>query len=972
MDHQDGEEYQNIFENANEGRFQLSLDGRLIKTNPAMAQLYGYDSPEDMLISVKNIGKQIYVKAEERDSFLNELLVDGHIEKFECQNYRKDGSIFWAQTTAHVVRKIEGDEYIEGFITDITSRKEAEFALRISEEKYRALVEHLPAVIFLDATNEAQTSLYISPKIQELLGYTPEEWIADPFIWKNSIHPDDKERVVAKDKLTNETGEGFSLEYRLRGKDGSYRWIREESSLILDPKGCPLYWQGFLLDISAQKQAESTISQNGEQFKRIFQANPIASLIATFEEGRFIAANDAYWKLSGYEPTEFLGRTSVELGFISKDKRNELVTRLKNERTIRNASGKLVTKKGEIRDTLEFYELIRFDEQECILAMFYDVTEQVKAQLELQDNEERYRQLYESESDAIFLIDNETGKILEVNAAATSLYGYSKKELLNKKNSDLSAEVEETRKVTQDTPIKKDKVVSIPFRFHRKKDGTVFPVEITGRFFEWRGRSVHIAAIRDITERKRAEDTYKRQLEDLIILHNIAVAASSSNSLDELIERTTNSIFDTLHPDNCGVGLVTDRGETYQAHPSYHGAATTEIRKSFPVSKGITGKVISTGVSIRLGNVSEAPAFFEAMKGIQSELCVPISIQDRIIGAINIESKKADAYDESDERLLNTIAGTLATAIERLRLFETSQRRLKELTILNRVSLVSTAATSIDELIEKITQIIGESLYPDNFGVLLLNEYGNALRPHASYRGITNGKFPPEIPFGRGVSGQVATSGKPLRIANVRNHRNYIEVTSQVRSELCVPISHGECILGVINAESLKINAFTEDDEQLLATIASTLATSIEKLRLLEAEKKRRQEAETLLDATTTLTTSINFDSLLETILVTLSRIVPYDSASIAIQQESTLLIIAGRGFPSGYHVIGKQLAYSDKWLRLSATHKPIIVPDAQSDPTFEQWEGSEYIRGWMSVPMVVHGKLKGFIHLDNRKPSIF
>lgn len=1097
LDHPKSEDYRNIFENAIEGIFQSSLDGRFLKVNPAMARIYGYNSPQDMLTSVKSIGKQIYVDAKEREVFLNKLRENGYIDRFEGQNYRKDGSIFWTQTNARIVQDVEGNAlYIEGFITDITSFKEAELALRASEERYRALVERLPGVVFLDAPDDHDKVYYVSQKIEDILGYTPQEW-ADKISWLDSIHPEDRERILAENKRTDETGEPFHQEYRFRKKDGDYTWIREVTSLVKNDQGEPLFWQGFLLDISHQKQAESAIKQSEEQFKKIFQANPIASCIATLEEGRFIAANDVYWKLSGFEPGEFIGHTSIELGFVDASERKKLVARLRKEKSLRNERGKLITKSGETRDTLEFFDLIRFDGQDCILSMFYDMTDQVKAQEALQENEEKYRQLFESESDAIFLIDNESGNILEANAAATVLYGYSKDELLGKKNSDLSAEPNETRKVTQKTPINRDQVISIPLRYHKKKNGTIFPVEITGRFFEWRGRPVHIAAIRDITGRKKVEEalktseerfrlafqtspdsininwlkdglyvdvnegfttvtgytreeaigktsleiniwenaderanfvdelikkgfvnnkeaklrtkdgriltalvssriitldgalhiisitreietikqaeaTLQRQLQELTILHNIAVAATSSNSVDELIQRATDTIGDTLHPDSCGVELVSECGDTYQAHPSYRGASSQEIREPLPLSKGVTGKVIASGKPIRLGDVTQEAAYIEATKGICSELCVPIKIQERIIGAFNIESRQIDAYTESDERLMNTVAGTLATAIQQLRLFETSQRHLQEMTILNAVSMACTRAISLDGLVESITQIIGESLYPDNFGVLLLNEEGTALIPHPSYRGISSGKFPASISLDKGISGQVVTSGKPIRIANVRNHKNFIEVTSQVRSELCVPITHGDRILGVVNAESVKINAFTVDDEQLLATIASTLATAIEKLRLLEEEKKRRLEAETLREATNTLTTSLNLETLLDSILEVLARIVQYDSASIALEQDGELCIVAGKGFPPGYDVIGKKLGYSEKWLLLSTTRQPFIVPDVKFEPRFEQWEGSEYIRGWMGVPMVVHDKLIGFINLDSRRPNVF
>ena len=153
------------------------------------------------------------------------------------------------------------------------------------------------------------------------------------------------------------------------------------------------------------------------------------------------------------------------------------------------------------------------EEEARIVVSIKDITERKRAEEALWESEERYRQLFEAESDAIVLIDNATGCILEANSAAAALYGYSKEELLSKKNSDLSAEPEETQRVTQTTPVDVNRVVTVPLRFHRKQDGSVFPVEITGRFLIRQGRSVHIAAIRDITERKQAEEELRNSQE---------------------------------------------------------------------------------------------------------------------------------------------------------------------------------------------------------------------------------------------------------------------------------------------------------------------------------------------------------------------------------------------------------------------------------------------------------------------------
>ncbi len=159
----------------------------------------------------------------------------------------------------------------------------------------------------------------------------------------------------------------------------------------------------------------------------------------------------------------------------------------------------------------------------------------------LRESEDRYRQLFEAESDAIFLIDNATGHLLEANSAATVLYGYSHAELLTKRNTDLSAEPEDTRKVTQTTPVIAEQVITIPLRMHRKQDGTVFPVEITGRFFNWQGRPVHIAAIRDITTRQQTEAALREKTEELDRYFTL--------SLDLLCIASTEGYFVRLNPE---------------------------------------------------------------------------------------------------------------------------------------------------------------------------------------------------------------------------------------------------------------------------------------------------------------------------------------------------------------------------------------------------------------------------------------
>ena len=146
--------------------------------------------------------------------------------------------------------------------------------------------------------------------------------------------------------------------------------------------------------------------------------------------------------------------------------------------------------------------------------------EQNRAAERILESEAKYRQLFEMESDALFLIDNRTGEIYDANFAAVSLYGYSRDELLRMKNTDLSAEPDETRNAS--VRAISANTVQIPLRYHRKKDGTVFPVEIMATSLVWKGISVHIPAIRDITDKieKRQRIEYLSFHDQLTGLYN--------------------------------------------------------------------------------------------------------------------------------------------------------------------------------------------------------------------------------------------------------------------------------------------------------------------------------------------------------------------------------------------------------------------------------------------------------------------
>src|SRR5688572_9487651 len=157
-------------------------------------------------------------------------------------------------------------------------------ALHRAEIRYQSLVERTPAVVFLDAADEAETTLYISPRVEELTGYTPDEWREDLNIWINLIHPEDRKRIEEKDQRTHESGMRFQEEYRLIRRDGRIIWIKEDTTLVRDRDGNPLYWQGLLLDITKEKENETALQRQLEELAVLHSASIAAATAKSVDD----------------------------------------------------------------------------------------------------------------------------------------------------------------------------------------------------------------------------------------------------------------------------------------------------------------------------------------------------------------------------------------------------------------------------------------------------------------------------------------------------------------------------------------------------------------------------------------------------------------------------------------------------------------------------------------------------------------
>ncbi|NJN85752.1 MAG: PAS domain S-box protein [Leptolyngbyaceae cyanobacterium SL_7_1] len=297
------EKYRSIFENALEGIYQTTPDGRYLSVNPALAKIMGFNTPEEVIQANLEISQE-YLEEDGREEFKQLLERCDQISGLERQAYKCDGTVVWISESARTVRDEQGNVlYYEGIINDITERKQAEEALRLAESKYRSIFENAVEGIY-QSTPDGQY-IDVNPAMARLYGYTsPQEMIAAIQEIATQIYVDaDRRQEFQQLMASQDAVEDF--DYQAYCQDGSKIWVSEWTRAVRDGDGNVLYYEGNCIDITKRKQEEAALKQQLQELRiEIDQTKRAREVAAIVETDYFQNLQKEVERLRQTEPIE--------------------------------------------------------------------------------------------------------------------------------------------------------------------------------------------------------------------------------------------------------------------------------------------------------------------------------------------------------------------------------------------------------------------------------------------------------------------------------------------------------------------------------------------------------------------------------------------------------------------------------------------------------------------------------------------
>ncbi|MEW6703058.1 MAG: PAS domain S-box protein [Bacteroidota bacterium] len=750
--------FEALFNNTNDAIIIHDLQGNILDVNQTACERLGYQKKEILKMTPADFYTPEYAALLPRH--IDEL-TNNNYALFETVQLCKNGKTIPTELSARTI-EYDGKPAALCIARDISRRKKNEETLRtiiegvtgdIGDKFFTSMTVQLAKSLGADCTFIGEliggnqkavktVSVCVDGRIEENFRYNLDSTPCSNLLDKNACsYSSGVTKLFPEDILLKEMNvEGyvgiplFDSKKRAIGiMVALYRKPIEETNLA------EFILQIFSTRTAAEierKHVEDALRESEEHYHLLFQRLPVG-----------IFHYDTQLRITGYNDrfVSILQSTPERLKGLDMNMLNDKNVLPAIRQAIEGKDGlyegfyKATTGPAEIYISLHTAPL--FNQSGEItggIGIVEDNTTKKRYENELAENEKRYRMLFDLSPSGIVLEDT-NGNILDANEAFCRFTGYTKAELIGQ-----NIRILVPAQKLQDVDKHISEIIAGKTYEHEvvdvKKDGTLCSLELHETLVSLPdGRKRILSIANDITERKQAEEDKQRFIKELTAIYDSARKLQRLYTPETLTQEFIAIMEQTLQYEFSAVLLIDEpTGELIPFAVSRQGrsAEFIETDKSYisahqiSVGKGITGWVAQTGKPVRVGDVRKDPRYYPIHEDIRSELCVPLRAGDRIIGVLNVETTKLNAYTESDQRVLETISSQMALAIQQAYLYDQIQHHTSELEA--RVSERTTQLQAANKELEAFAYSVSHDLRTplraiDGFTRILLEDYNSVL-----------------------------------------------------------------------------------------------------------------------------------------------------------------------------------------------------------------------------------------------------
>ena len=325
------------------------------------------------------------------------------------------------------------------------------------------------------------------------------------------------------------------------------------------------------------------------------------------------------------------------------------------------------------------------------------------------------------------------------------------------------------------------------------------------------------------------------------LLVEVADVLNTTLDMDTLLQRVAEVVKRVIDYEIFSILLLNER--TQELRFRFQIGYPPEVADRFrvKVGEGVTGRAVKERRTILVNDVTKETHYIEAVPRARSELAIPLINKNRVIGVINIEAPVRDYFKEEHARLLTLIASRIAVSLENARLYTRIVRQANTLAMLNEISREFTSILNLDQLLQRIGDLLLKVIDYQMFSILLVDEAKKKLVHRFSVRFKENIHLKHDIPLDRGLVGAAVQLRETVLVPDVSKDHRYIKLNPETRSELCVPLIYKDEVIGVLDLEHTRRGYFTEDHVRIIGTLGAQVAIAIENARLYERLAREEQ-----------------------------------------------------------------------------------------------------------------------------------